>query len=98
VLSFIKQPEHNAFRLLNGRWGNSKARLFEESGLSKTRLIDHRRALGARRRGMRLGVARCRGQQLAPGYPLTLSFRRGGRFGVAAKSVRKLGSVSRGGI
>jgi hypothetical protein len=25
VLSFSKQPEHNAFRLLNGRWGNSGA-------------------------------------------------------------------------
>jgi hypothetical protein len=75
-----------------------KAPSFEESGLSETRLIDHRRALGAQRRGMRLGVARHRGQPLAPGDPLPLPFWRGERFGMAANSVRKSGSVWRDGI
>jgi hypothetical protein len=75
-----------------------KARSFEESGLSETQPIDHRRALAAQQRGMRLGVLRHGSQQLAPGYPLPLPFRRGERFGIAAKSVRKSGSVSRDGI
>ena len=66
--------------------------------MSETRLIDHHRALGAQRCGMRLGVALHPGQLLVPGDPLSLPFRRGKRFGMAAKSVRKSGSVWRDGI
>jgi hypothetical protein len=75
-----------------------KAHSSEQSRLSETQLIDHGRALGAQRRGMRLGVALHSGQLLAPGDPLPLPFWRGERFGMAAKSVRKSGSISRDGF
>jgi hypothetical protein len=65
-----------------------KAPSFEESGLSKTRLIDHHRALGAQRRGVRLGVSRHplrsaigSGLSAPASIPAGQAFRDGGKVG-----------------